>query len=103
MVRAYLVVRAKATTVRGKLAVDFRRGPLGKVIYREGKLRFHSLRVTSIEVVGKSATVRGIGVQNGKRVSFRVLLVSAAHPRATVQLGRSVRGGKVIRGSVIVR
>jgi hypothetical protein len=103
MVRAYLVVRAKAKTARGNLAVDFRRGPLGKVIYREGKLRFHSLRVTSLQVVGKTATVRGLGVQNGKPIAFRVVLVSAVHPRATVQLGHSVRGGKVVRGSVIVR
>jgi hypothetical protein len=105
LVRAQAAVRARARTGVATLVVDLRHGPATKVVYRDvqAKLRFHSLRVASIQVQDHTATLRGVGVQNGKRVSFRVVLVDAARDSVRVQLGGYARTATVVKGFVTVR
>jgi len=82
-----------------------RHGPATKVVYTDlkAKLRFHSLRINSIRVQGHTATLRGVGVQNGKRVAFRVVLVDARRDSVRVQLGGYTRTATVVKGFVTVR
>jgi hypothetical protein len=66
-------------------------------------VRFASTQVTSIVVNGRTATLRGVGMLNGKVVPFRVVLFSATPAKITVALGRYVRSAPVSSGSVVVR
>jgi hypothetical protein len=99
------LVRANGRTRAATFAVDLRRGPATKVVYRDlaAKLRFHSLRITSIVVQGRTATLRGVGVRDGKRVAFRVVLVDAARDSIRVQFGGYARAAVVVKGFVTVR
>jgi hypothetical protein len=66
-------------------------------------VRFASTKVTSIVVDGSTATLRGVGMLNGKPVPFRVVLSSATPAKISVELGRYVRSAPVSSGSVVVR
>jgi hypothetical protein len=67
------------------------------------RVRFASTKVTSIVVNGSTATLRGLGMLNGKTVPFRVVLSSASPAKISVALGRYVRSAPVSSGSVVVR
>jgi hypothetical protein len=105
LVRANARVRASARTGVATLVVDLRRGPASKVVYSDAKakLRFHSLRLASVGVSGHTATLRGVGVQNGKQVAFRLVLVDAARDSVRIHLGGYTRAATVVKGFVTVR
>jgi hypothetical protein len=70
----------------------------------KARLRFASTKVTSVLVRGHTATLRGVGVRNGKRgVAFRLVLVAGTPGTMRFTLGRYVNGGRVVNGSVVVR
>jgi hypothetical protein len=99
------LVRARGRTRVATIGVDLRRGPATKVVYRDlkAKLRFHSLRITSLEVRGHTATLRGVGVRNGRRVAFTVVLVDARRDAVRVSFGGYRRSAPLVKGFVIVR
>jgi len=67
-------------------------------------LRFVATKVTSVAVSGRTATLRGVGVSNGKAgVLFRVVLVAAKPATISVSFGRYVRAARVLTGSVVIR
>jgi hypothetical protein len=68
------------------------------------KLRFVSTKMTSVVVNARTATLRGIGIGNGKRgVPFRVTLIAAKPAKIGVAFGRYLRSARVLSGSVVVR
>jgi hypothetical protein len=95
------VVRASAKTTRASVHLNRR-----SVVYatKNGKLRFRSTKVTSVAIRGHSATLRGVGVRNGKRgVSFRVVLVAGKPATLHVWFGTYVSSGRLVSGTATVR
>lgn len=82
---------------------------LGKVVYIDParRLRFTSLSVGSARFVENSATLRGIGLLNHRRVAFTAVGVHNELPgidvfRISWNHGAG-HGGRVVRGSLFVR
>jgi hypothetical protein len=71
---------------------------------RKAKLRFRSTKVTVLQIRGHSATLRGVGVRNGKPgVRFRVTLVAGKPGTVHVWFGKYVRSGRVVHGVLVVK
>ena len=89
-------------------SVDLRKGPGHKVTYLDARqhVHFRSLRLGSIRFGRNSATLRGVGLVNGRRVPFVVLAVDhGAHGdmfRIAWGDGRSY-GGRLLSGGLTVR
>jgi hypothetical protein len=70
-------------------------------------LRFRSLHVVSVRFGANDATLKGVGLLNGRRVGFTALAVHNASPGVDVlrvSVGnRTGLGGRVLRGSVFIR
>ena len=101
LVVAHGIVRAAAKTTRATVGVN-----RTSVVYttKDGKFRFRSTKVASVAIRGHSATLRGVGVRNGKRgVSFRVVLVAGAPATLHVWFGTYVSSGRLVSGTAIVR
>jgi hypothetical protein len=95
------VVRVSARTTTARVWLD-----RTSLLYvdRAAKLRFRSTRVSSVAIRGRSATLRGVGVQDGMRgVAFRVVLVAGKPATIHVAIGRYERAGRFVSGSAIVR
>ena len=90
-------VTASARTAKTRISITTTR-----VVYVEKQLRFTSTKVTSVVVNGKTATLRGAGVLNGKRVAFRVVVVSGKASTYRALFGKVVRAGR-LSGTVVVR
>jgi len=56
----------------GVFSVDLRKGPASKVTYLDAQqhVRFHTLQLGPIRFGTTSATLQGVGLVNGRRVSF---------------------------------
>jgi hypothetical protein len=94
-------VRAAAHAGRATFRLDNRH-----VTYTDPKshLTFRSTKVTSVRFGAHSATLRGVGVRNGKRgVPFRVVAVDGRPDTVHAWFGRYALNGIVVRGSVTVR
>jgi hypothetical protein len=99
-------------SARGTLRAAGRTSSAGFVVTRGfvryvdsgAHLRFTSTKVTSVAVQGRSATLVGVGVRNGKRgVPFRVVLVAGPPGTIAVRIGRYTRSGPLAGGTVVVR
>jgi hypothetical protein len=104
----HLVIGTGATAA-GAFRIDIGRGTSAKVAYADPLrgLRFQALQVGSIRFVENTATLRGIGLLNDRRVGFVVVAVHNATPgvdtfRIAWQHG-STHGGRVVSGSVFIR
>ena len=73
-----------------------------RVVYADKALRFASTKVTSVSISGKTATLRGVGLLNGKRVTFRVVVTSGKVSTYRAWFGKKVRSGR-LSGSVVIR
>ena len=58
---------------------------------------------SSVALAGHTATLRGVGLLNGRRVAFRVVARDAKPDRLQVRLGSFVRNVVVVRGSIVIR
>jgi hypothetical protein len=90
-------VAAFARTAKARISITTTR-----IVYVEKRLRFTSTKVTSVAVDGKTATLRGTGVLNGKRVPFRVVVVSGKTATYRALFGKVARVGR-LSGTVVVR
>ena len=66
-------------------------------------IRFRSVRVSSVGISGHTATLRGTGTLNGKRVAFTVVAMQGTPDRLAVALGRYAHRAAVVRGFIRVR
>jgi hypothetical protein len=95
------VVRASAKKTKATVRLN-----RTSIVYtmKNGKLRFRSTRVTSVAIRGHSATLRCVGVRNGKRgVRFRVVLVAGKPATLHVWFGTYVSSGRLVSGGATVR
>jgi hypothetical protein len=89
-------------------SVDLRKGPGHKVTYLDArqKVRFRSLRLTSMRFGTASATLRGVGLLNGRRTSFVATAVDHGARGDVFRIawggGRS-HGGVLLKGGLTVR
>jgi hypothetical protein len=89
-------------------SVDLRKGPGHKVTYVDArqKVRFRSLRLSSLRFGTASATLKGVGLLNGKRVSFIASAVDHGKRGDVFRIawagGRS-HGGVLIEGGLMIR
>ena len=95
-------------TSLGRFEVNLKAGPTHKVTYtdRTTGLSFHSLSISSLTYTRSTALIKGIGMVNGKRVSFTVIAVD--HPAATDAFKiawnhQAAHGGNLLTGNVHVR
>ena len=93
-------VRAAARTAFATFSIDNRRFTY---VDAKAQLRFRSSRVTALAFGRHSATLRGVGVRNGKRVSFRVVATDGRPDAIHVAIGRYARNGILVRGFLTVR
>ena len=73
-----------------------------RVVYVEQGLSFTSIKVSSVRISGKTATLRGIGLLNGKRATFRVVVRSGTPSTYRALFGTKVRTGR-LSGVAVVR
>jgi hypothetical protein len=70
-------------------------------------LRFRALKVDTVRFGLNDATLKGVGLLNGRRVSFGAVAVHNAQPGVDtihISLNRGASlGGRVLRGGVFIR
>jgi hypothetical protein len=99
LLRGVVHAAAKTTTARAWVNRT-------SVLYvdRGAKVRFKSTKVASVAIRGHSATLRGVGVRNGKKgVPFRVVLVAGKPATLHVWFGKYVRSARLVSGTAVVR
>jgi hypothetical protein len=96
------LVRAHGRAAGEAFRVDLRRGPVGKVVYAG----FRSTRLTSIRFASHRATLRGVGLLDGRRVRFAAIAVDNGRRDDSFRIawgGGASHGGAVTRGGVTIR
>ena len=96
------LVRGSGRIVGARFAVDFRKGPPGKVVFGP----FHSLALSSIRFGAHRATIRGFGVVSRHRVHFTAIAIDNGFGNDVFRIawaGGASLGGRVLSGSVVVR
>jgi len=77
------------------------------LVLATSSLSFRSLRVQTLRFGSNDATMKGVGLLNGRRVSFKAVAVHNALPGVDtlrVSLGtRAAVGGRVLEGSIFIR
>ena len=108
------VAGAQATIVRklhgsGATATALFALEKGRLVFVDTtkSLRFRSLHVGTLRFGTNDATLKGVGILNGRRVGFTAVAVHNATPGVDVlrvSLGsRSGLGGRVLKGSIFIR
>jgi hypothetical protein len=97
---------AKVTSL-GRFEINLKAGPTHKVVYYDAftGLSFHSLSLTTLSYERSAVKINGIGMVNGKRVSFTV--IATDHPAYTDAFKiawnhMAAHGGNLINGNVHV-
>jgi hypothetical protein len=98
------IVRGTGFTGAARFSVN-----TGNVLYADParRISFRSLKVGSVRFIDNTATIRGIGLLNHRRVPFTALGVHNALPgvdvfRISWNHGAAL-GGRVVRGSLFIR
>lgn len=105
LVRGFGIV-GSGRVARASFTLDLRKGPGHKVVFRDGRLRFRSLRVTSVRVHGHAARLAGVGLANGRHVRFAAVAVDHGTHGDVFRVawgGGPSHGGVVARGGLTVR
>jgi hypothetical protein len=108
-VRTKHTVRGKGALKRARFAIDLRKKLGTKLLFRDlaRGLRFAETRVTSVRFRGRTATLRGVGLVNGKRVRYVMVVVDRGTGRRDtfrIRLSNGYeRHGRLVFGNVLVR
>jgi hypothetical protein len=91
-----------------RFSIDLRKGPGHKVTYADARLRvsFRSLRLASVRFGSNSATLRGTGVVNGRRVPFVAVAIDRGARGDVFRIswsGGLPHGGTLLSGGLTVR
>jgi hypothetical protein len=104
-VTRFRVVHAQGVTAAGAFRVDFGAGPGSKlVLVRAGAQMFRALRFTSMRWADRAVVIRGVGIADGRRVSFKALAVDggARDVFRIDWLHHAALGGSLLRGAVVI-
>jgi hypothetical protein len=100
-------IRAAGATRGATFTVNLAKGPAGKVVYRDAKVRFRNVKLASVRFTGKTVTLRGTGLVNGKRFGYVVTVADRGAGKLDtfrIRLANGyARGGSLTRGNVVVR
>lgn len=101
------VVDNMATGSIAQFNVNFKAGPTHKVVYTDGAtgIRFYSLDVKRLSFSLGTAKIAGVGMVNGKRVSFTAIIVDRPANKDTFKIAwnhGASHGGTVMDGNIKV-
>jgi hypothetical protein len=102
-------VRGTGAIRQGSFQVDLSKGQLGKVGFRDlqSQLRLRNVKLATVRYSGKTATLTGTGIWQGKRVGYVVTVTDRGAGRLdsfTIRLANGyTRSGRLVRGDLVVR
>jgi hypothetical protein len=100
------MVRGKGAVKGARFSIDLRKGR-NKITFVSKALRFSVARVAKLGFSGATATLRGTGRLNGKRVAYTLVAVDRGAGRkdtVSLRLSNGLRiQGRLVYGNVIVR